>query len=323
MVLMVNMRKLIRYLVLGVACMLVFAGSLYGQGDTAFVQRRDWMSGQREVFPDWLLEAPSEERFIAVSEPGLKPEVAREQARLRAAFLCALRQGVKVGVVCDYFNSSRRYYEQELTADKLVTMLRVEVVLSDSGWTTGREWENRYGEYAVEVFPRPDYRGDRCQGKVAGELMVVSSGGYRERNEIRCVWTGGWDCPGRIRNSRYTLKGNAASPVIETRLNDTLLRIPREGYWYAVRDSLTPDVSGRGYPLNHGLWCAQMQSLLYALAGHAWPQVQAKMLGEGSAAGGSDSGLHRQVVRASVTVTAGRWRWKDNRLDVDWKIEDL
>lgn len=315
------MGRVARYLVLG--WLLAAAAEVYGQEDTAFVQRRDWLTGQREILPDWLLEAPSEERFIVVSDPGLKPEVAREQARFRAAFLCALRQGVKVGLVCDYFNSSNRQYEYELTADKLVSMLRVEVVLSDSGWTTGREWENRYGEYAVEVFPRPDYRRERCRGKVVGELMVVSSGGYRERNEIRCIWTGEWNCPGRIRSSQYTLKGRASSPVIETRLNDTLLGIPREGYWYAVGDSLTADVSSKGYPLNHGLWCAQMQSLLYAFAGHAWPQVQTKMLGEVTAAGGHDSGLRREVVRAGVTVTAGRWRGKDNQLDVDWKIEDL
>ncbi len=315
------MGRVARYLVLG--WLLAAAAEVYGQEDTAFVQRRDWLTGQREILPDWLLEAPSEERFIVVSDPGLKPKVAREQARFRAAFLCALRQGVKVGLVCDYFNSSNRQYEYELTADKLVSMLRVEVVLSDSGWTTGREWENRYGEYAVEVFPRPDYRRERCRGKVVGELMVVSSGGYRERNEIRCIWTGEWNCPGRIRSSQYTLKGRASSPVIETRLNDTLLGIPREGYWYAVGDSLTADVSSKGYPLNHGLWCAQMQSLLYAFAGHAWPQVQTKMLGEVTAAGGHDSGLRREVVRAGVTVTAGRWRGKDNQLDVDWKIEDL
>ena len=315
------MGRVARYLVLG--WLLAAAAEVYGQEDTAFVQRRDWLTGQREILPDWLLEAPSEERFIVVSDPGLKPEVAREQARFRAAFLCALRQGVKVGLVCDYFNSSNRQYEYELTADKLVSMLRVEVVLSDSGWTTGREWENRYGEYAVEVFPQPDYRRERCRGKVVGELMVVSSGGYRERNEIRCIWTGEWNCPGRIRSSQYTLKGRASSPVIETRLNDTLLGIPREGYWYAVGDSLTADVSSKGYPLNHGLWCAQMQSLLYAFAGHAWPQVQTKMLGEVTAAGGHDSGLRREVVRAGVTVTAGRWRGKDNQLDVDWKIEDL
>ncbi len=308
---------------LGLVWMLLSVSDVSAQEDTAFVQRRSWLTGQREMLPNWLLETPWEERFIAVSDPGLKPEVAREQARLRAAFLCALRQGVKVGVVCDYFNSSRRHYEQELIADKLVTMLRVELVLSDSGWTTGREWENRYGEYAVEVFPRPDHCEDRCQGKAAGELMMVSSSGYRERNEIRCVWTGEWDCLGRIRNSHYTLKGSTASPVIETRLNDTLLRIPRVGYWYAVGDSLTPDVSGKGYPLNHGLWCAQMQSLLYALAGHAWPQVQTKMLGEKTTAGESDSGLSREVIRATVTVTAGRWRWKNDHLDVDWKIEDF
>lgn len=86
---------------------------------------------------------------------------------------------------------------------------------------------------------------------------------------------------------------------------------------------LTADAVGKGYPLNHGLWCAQMQSLLYALAGHAWPQVQTKILGEGTVAGGSGSGLHREVVCAKVTVSAGCWRLKDNRLDMDWIIEDL
>lgn len=317
------MRRGSVYSVFGLVWVLLSASDLYAQRDTAFVQRRDWLVGQREILPGWLLETPPGERFIAVSDPGLKPEIAREQARFRAAFLCALRQGVKVGLVCDYFNSSSQHYEYELTADKLVSMLRVEVVLSDSGWMTGREWENCYGEYAVEVFPGPGYRGDCCRGRMEGELMVVSSGSYRERNEIRCVWTGEWNSSGRIRSSRYTLKGSASSPVIETRLNDTLLGIPREGYWYTTGDSLTAEISGNGYPLNHGLWCAQMQSLLYALAGHVWLQVQTKMLGEVATAGGHVSGLSRDVVRAKVTVTAGRWRWKDNRLEVDWKIEDL
>lgn len=315
------MGRAVRYLVLGWLSLVM--AEAYGQSDTAFVQRRDWLPGQREMFPDWLLETPSEGRFIAVSDPGLKPEVAREQARLRAAFLCGLRRGTKVGVVCDYFNSSRRQYEYELTADKLVTMLRVEVAVADSGWLAGREWENRYGEYAVEVLPRPGGGDGRPGGKVVGELMVVSSGGYRERNEIRCEWTGEWNCPGRIRSSRYTLKGNISSPLIETRINDTLLRIPREGYWYAAGDSPGAEPATEGYPLNHGLWCAQMEALLYALAGHAWPQVQAKTLDEGMEAAGCSSGLRREVVRAGVTVRAGCWRVKDNRLEVEWTVGDL
>ena len=102
-----------------------------------------------------------------------------------------------------------------------------------------------------------------------------------------------------------------------------MLRIPREGYWYTAGDSPGAEPATEGYPLNHGLWCAQMEALLYALAGHAWPQVQAKTLDEGMEAAGCSSGLRREVVRAGVTVRAGCWRVKDNRLEVEWTVGDL
>lgn len=66
-----------------------------------------------------------------------------------------------------------------------------------------------------------------------------------------------------------------------------------------------------------------MEALLYALAGHAWPQVQAKTLDEGMEAAGCSSGLRREVVRAGVTVRAGCWRVKDNSLEVEWTVGDL
>lgn len=124
-------------------------------------------------------------------------------------------------------------------------------------------------------------------------------------------------------SSRYTLKGNISSPLIETRINDTLLRIPREGYWYTAGDSREQSLDTEGYPLNHGLWCAQMEALLYALAGHAWPQVQAKTLDEGMEARDAVPACAREVVRAGVTVRAGCWRVKDNSLEVEWTVGDL
>lgn len=56
------MGRVVGYLMLG--WLLAAAAGVYGQADTAFVQRRDWLTGQREMFPDWLLETPSEGRFV-------------------------------------------------------------------------------------------------------------------------------------------------------------------------------------------------------------------------------------------------------------------
>lgn len=305
------------------ACLLLAAGGIYGQADTAFVQPRDWLTGQREELPGWLTETVAEERFIAISDPGLKPQIAREQALLRAAFLCALRQGVKVEAVTDYFSNSRRHYEYELSGDKLVSLFRVETTLPSGGWRLGREWENRYGEYAVEVFPVAEDKRDSCYGRVTGELMLVSSGDYRERNEIRCVWTSEAGCPGRICHSNYLMKGNISALTVKTWLNDTLAEVPREGYWYTAGENAAADTAGESYTAYHGLWCAQMQSLLYVFARHPWPKVQTKVLGEGTATGINDCNLRRETVRSRLSVTAGPWIWKGNDLQVEWKTEDL
>lgn len=290
---------------------------VYGQSDSVFTLKRDWLVGQREQLPGWLVGSFEEGRIIGVSDPGLRPEIALEQALMRASFLYALQEGVKVSVVTDYFSYSRKSYEYELTHDKLISMIRVEAPWPTITWRIGREWETQYGEIAVEVFPDSISQVSNG-GEIFGELMLVNSGDILERNELRCEWKFNTSCGGRIQKSEYQLKGRECSLQIRRVINDTVLALPVEGYWYA---DVGEPWETEGYRMNRSFWCAQMHSLLYALAGHIYPEVKMKNLDEGHYEAGR--GLKREVMQCRVKVYLQNACIRDNKLLVEWKTASL
>ena len=296
---------------------IIWVVTVYAQHDTEYTLKRDWLTGQREALPVWLTAVQEKGWVTGISDPGLKPEVAREQALMRATFLYALSEGVKVSVVTDYFNFSHKRYEYEFTDDKLISLIRMETVLPVMDWQVEQEWETQYGEIILRVSPR-SVRKDGRGGEASGDLMLVSRGDLWERNELRCEWKFWLDCPGKLCTCGYQIKGNEGNLQIRTQINDTVLVIPGEGYWYA--DQGEPSGSS-GYGMNSSCWCAQMQSLLYALANHNYREVKLKNLEEGRQESGC--GLKREVVQGRVSVTLQIVGIKDNQLFVNWQIENI
>lgn len=62
---------------------LVFISLVYlpfavkGQADVSFSQKFDWPTGYRETLPEWVFYAQTD-TLIGISDPYLKPEVAKE-----------------------------------------------------------------------------------------------------------------------------------------------------------------------------------------------------------------------------------------------------
>lgn len=299
---------------ISVGLVVLLAAGSFAQPDTLYTLKRDWPVGRHEYLPQWLADFQDNGRFIGISDPGLKLAVAKEQALMRAAFLYALKAGVKVSVVTDYFSFSHKSYEYEFTNDKLITMIRVEGELPVIDWQIGREWETQYGEAIVEVYPDSVRKGCRG-GKISGELMLVSSSDIKERNELRCEWEFTPAYPAVIRKYEYQLKGPAGNLQVCTAVNNTVLNIPWVGYWYA--DCGEP-LEVEGYGMNHSLWGAQVQSLLYALAMHAYPEVRLKNLEEDYS--GKGSGLKREVIQDRFSIIMTSIGVVDNHLFVDWNI---
>lgn len=296
---------------------ILFVAKSFGQAEPLYMQPRDWLVGVREHLPDWIARPQDSGRVVGISDPGLKPDIAHGQALVRASFLYALSRGVKVAVVTDYFSFSHKKYEYELTNDKLITMIRVEAALPAVVWQTGREWVTQYGEVIVEVFADSVWQDNIPVGKLTGDLMLVSSGDLRERNELRCDWELIPASPGKISKCSYQVKGSSWDLQICTILNDTVLTISPEGYWYA--DQGEPGAV-EGYRMNHSYWCAQMQSLFYALATHTYSEVKLKNLEEGHQETGR--GLKREVIQGRLAVSLKGVGIKGNQLFVEWRVEE-
>lgn len=293
---------------------ILFVAESFGQAVPLYTQPVNWLTGIRESLPEWIAGSQEEGRVTGISDPGMQRDVAREQALMRASFWYALSRGVKVEVVTDYFSFSRKQYEYELTGDKLISMIRVEAALPAVVWRTGREWVTQYGEVMVEVFA-DSVRQDVCGGRLTGDLMLVSSADLRERNELRCDWELISALPEKIRKCSYQMKGSSCDLQLCTILNDTVVAIPHEGYWYADQGEAA---ATEGYRMNHSFWCAQMQSLLYALAVYAYPEVKLKNLEEGCRETGR--GLKREVVQDQITVSVAGVGIKGNQLFVRWRV---
>lgn len=289
-----------------------------GQTDTLYRQKRDWRTGERERLPEWMAGPWEEGCIVAVSDPGLKPEIAREQALIRAAFWYAFSRGVKISVVTDYFNMNHTRYDYEFCHEKLISMIRIDTEIPAVKWRIREEKVTQYGEVLLKVCADTV---DTYAGTIrfTGDLMFVNDNRRYERNEIRCELAFIPSRPGKLRVCNYSLKGEEEDLHIRTSLNDTVIHVPWEGYWYdALGESRGKT---KGYKLNGSIWCAQVQSLLYALSGHAWIRVKMKNLEEDYRQT-DERGLKREVVQAKVTVYATGMNVVSNCLAVDWRIKD-
>jgi len=290
----------------------------YGQADSVFVRRCYWRAGEREVLPEWVVGACRDGCVVGISDPGLKPEVAREQALVRAAFWRMLAEGVEVAVVTDYFHVNRMQFEYELGYDKLITLIRIEVAVPEVEWQVVREAVTQYGEVLMEVAADTIYR-EREGGRFVLDLMLVNSKETGEWNELRCEWN--YISPSRTSGHSfgYLLRGRENDLQVSVRVDSVPVNVPYGAYWYADSGG---EGEAEGCRLHHSLWSAQVQSLLCALAGHTWQEVIVKGLSEDKTEQ-KDSRLHREVIRRRVSAVPEVTGIRDNRLMVDWRIKEL
>lgn len=290
----------------------------YGQRDTLYSEKFDWVTGVREPLPEWILLPQGKERVTGVSDPGLKPEIAREQAIQRALFLYVLSQGVDVLLMTDYFKVGRNIRDYESLRDKLITMAQVNGTILPLAYHTGREYYTRYGEAFVEVFP-DSLLLPGLPGKIRGDLMLVNEGALREKKDIRSEWEIQTPELEIVRKSVTVYKGNCEYSQVERSVNDCPIFAEKERYWYRDSENKPPEMAD-GCKLNYSFWCAQIESLLYAIVSYAFPEVCLKNLEEDY--GTVRQELKREIIREKIALRVENMRVEDNKLWVQWKVTD-
>ena len=300
---------------------------VYGQGDSVYLKQYNWVTGIKETIPSWITGVQDRKRFVGISDPGLKPEVARQQALLRAWMLCLLDEEVKIAMVKDYYLQSKRQFEYELSKDKLITLLTLQPAIKIVYFRKGREWFSQYGECFAEFFVMNEEPSEvlpdvlTLKGKdagIMGELLLVSNGNLQERQELRVDWK--VKCPEitDVKECDFLLRGNREYRTLFRNVNGyTLPESERGRYWYSDTDT-EPEANITYCRLEDAFWCAAMESVVYAFMAHSFAEVSLQNLEEEG--GEIRETLKRELVKTCIRLRMKKISIRNSRLYVDWQI---
>ncbi len=295
--------------------LLVFGVALSeAQERRTYSQVYEWRADYQEDLPEWLFGC-QDSFFLGVSDPYLSPDIAREQALQRALFLYALREGVEIRMLQDYFLVSETNYGIDKQSNKLMLLLSLNFKVEGVVYEVLHQHSSRYGEVYVAVTVRKDTSGTGCLSGVSEFMQVVKENdkfdtGYRILLNMKTSMSDVVD------STFFLNSGNVDVCRIVSRINDELLYFPKDCYRYRGNQPGENQEKGRG--MQNSFWCAQLESLLFFLSGHVFDNIYLKNTGE--IYDSQIKELKREVVRDYVRVFMDGCYIRDNRLGVNWRV---
>lgn len=293
------------------------------QADTLYNQSSDWVSGQRESLPEWVFTSQEAGRIVAVSDPCLKPQVAREQAIQRALYLYSLQQGATVQLLSDYFSSVQTEINTyEDVSDKMLVMAVIQQPIRTYAYRIINEYTSLFGECYIQAIILPEMgegeaRCGSCQS--LSELMLATSKERSEGVDVRLQLNVESTHEEQTSQWQFSVKGNPGSLTVGSFVNGSKLTPSGRGYWYA--NTLIPPSEAIKIPLQSSFWSAYITSFLKALLVHPFPNVKVKRVNEGYNSGDKNRDLYRESTVATVSVTSCVKGIINNELYVDWQIK--
>lgn len=209
---------------------------------------------------------------MGTSDPGLCPEIAREQAIQRALFLYSLKRGTHMSMLTDYFiinqvATNMNDYKHE----KMMVMATLHSEPQTYSFSVIREHTSIYGEQFVWLTVNSQGKEQRTLSSFY-EFMLSTSQESHERQEERLSLSIRCDNDSILKNHSFTLKGNKEKLIISTQINDISLPLPTDLYLYKDKGTLLAQEK-KEYPLSSGYWSTLLESLNDALTNFDFPGV--------------------------------------------------
>lgn len=293
--------------------------------DTIYNQSYDWVSGYRDALPEWLFSPQLQGGVIGISDPCMKPEVARKQALQRAAYLYSLRQGASLNLLSDMFSTVETFvntYEDQ--RNKILTLGVIEPPIQRIAYRIEKEYTSVYGEKFIWAsFTQMD----SCEFsyRSVSELMLLSTKERMEEKEIKFnLLLESSNGPEQSFQSWFQLKGALLAPKVYSYINGIPIRISQKGYWYKdIHCDEKHEIMDLS-ELKNGFWNAYVTSFVKALLSYPFSNVNSRMVDDNFNGNNSSSrGLHREKVVAFLSIIPLIKEIRSNQLCVDWQIIEL
>lgn len=295
------------------------------QVDTLYNQPYDWSAGERENLPDWIFGLHGKDEVIAMSDPCLKPFVAREQAIIRALFLHSMQEGASIQLLFDYFSSvSVENYEK--SADKMLAMAVLQQPLKKCSYKILNEYISAFGEVYVhlKVLTEPEKSDEMsCSYQSFAELMFVHVKEYQEKYEIKMqLEIKALDLQ-QIRQTGFSVKGYPSNLKIDSSINRKALYSLPFSYYYQSNLEERPQ-NCHAISLQESFWNAYINSFLKALLTYNYPSVTIKSVSETYGDGhAQNSELSRETITSNLTMTPHLRGIVNDKLYIEWLINLL
>lgn len=293
---------------------------LQAQEETCpYIQKQDWPGGHQEKLPDFLFMPQLETETIGVSDPGLEPEIAEEQAIQRALFLHSLKKECQLRMLIELFTLNKTATN---TSDYEHAKLRSLSRLSSGATRFRFSVEEKYTSAYKEVYIKLAIKetGEECRTLSSKcEIMYSLNQESHEQEELLLNLSIQCDDSSGINNHFFSLKGNKEKLYLASRLNDTDITIKTNLFRYLNLDKVVSDK--QGYSLSNAFWSAMMESLIDDITGFQAPGLVIKHVNEHY--NDSNRAMSRAIINKRISVLPTFHTVDNNRLIIDWSITSL
>ena len=321
---MVSFQK--KLLLLFVLSLSTFA-NVYAQYEDSFYVWK-WNSGEKETLPKWIFEARDNGLVLAVSDPCLKPEIARQQAISRAIYLHVLQSNMDLRLVLEYFSSTQSMTNaHDNVGSKIISMGHLTHPASNNySCEIVEEYVSKFGELYILAAVTPttqDISDDVYSFISDSEFMMLIVNDGLESHEMKLKMQMRMEKSTETSTSEYHLKGKTNNPVIDSYLNNIVL--PHTGYecWFMPSNTINEQYIGSSMSLKGSFWSAYISSLLIQVLNYEYPNVKIKHLSERFDNTNKTSELARELVTQQISAVPQIKGVRENRLYIDWKITSI
>ncbi len=309
--------------ILLVIFLLLLGSSSYAQ----LTKKYSWHVGTRDSIPQWVATA----RYIGISDPGLREDIAQAQAINRGWSIWQLSKGVKLSLVRDFYTKNEEYFRSNLSRDKVLSLATVELTPQDVSLRVVNSHTTQYGEVIVELAETDEISDSTTYhlpvdstSRLWFEFMLSTSFDVIEKGDIRLEHTSRIDTLD-VDSLHYIIDGSIKRSKVYSTINDTLYPIKRSGdYWFADLAPTNRDTTAtkRGIKqeisLRNSLWSAFIESLLYPVLGYNYQNLTVKSVDESYE--DKKHSLLRESAINNVAVHLDGINIEDNKLTVRWVV---
>ena len=288
--------------------------------DTVYNRSYDWVSGQRDSLPEWVFSPQGQGMVIAVSDPCMVPEAARQQALQRALYLYSLQEGATIRILSDVFSSTETVKgTMDDTRNKILMFSSIQQAGKHYTYRILKEHTSRFGEcyLQVQVLADGSVTDESAECRSACELMMLFTKEQGEDREIKLVMNIETVRRDSIDQSYFELKGEPADLQVSSVLNGTVIRAPHQNCWYAATVGGLENVSP--VPMNHSFWTAYMASFLEQVLSFSYNDVKVQQV-EDSYDEDVTFKLQREKVVSVARIVPHIKGVRENQLLIDWQI---